>query len=340
MRVNQLTDSRFLSVSLIAQQILAVLFAFYSFYQEKLQLVIFYMSAASVIAVALGVLFAFQYHNTAKFILLSTLAAGVIVLLASTSDSISLMWCLTTVPVLAGTLNHRQSSLLLLGIFAASILLMTTDMAPFIATQYNNEVVIHFLSCYAILILFYTAKDNTFFSSLINCKALSPKETNIVRRDMLTNLPNRHHMEERLKIKQHKYSLNNSLFSVVLADIDNLKVINDQYGLDIGDRVLKMTGELLNNELREEDLAARWSGSQFIILCSEVGPEKAAVIAERLRLKVSQLKLESQGDQLCISVSMGVASANQSISLDDLLSSAENAVYQAKHMGRNMVVIN
>jgi len=71
-----------------------------------------------------------------------------------------------------------------------------------------------------------------------------------------------------------------------------------------------------------------------------VGLEKAAKIAERLRLKVSQLELEAQGDQLCISVSMGVATADQSIGVDDLLSSAENAVYQAKHMGRNMVIVS
>lgn len=139
---------------------------------------------------------------------------------------------------------------------------------------------------------------------------------------------------------QQKYSLNNSLFSVVLADLDHLKVINDQYGRDTGDKVLQITSALLNNELREDDLVARWSGNQFILLCSDVGLEKAAKIAERLRLKVSQLELEAQGDQLCISVSMGVATADQSIGVDDLLSSAENAVYQSKHMGRNMVIVS
>ena len=139
---------------------------------------------------------------------------------------------------------------------------------------------------------------------------------------------------------QQKYSLNNSLFSVVLADLDHLKVINDQYGRDTGDKVLQITSALLNNELREDDLVARWSGNQFILLCSDVGLEKAAKIAERLRLKVSQLELEAQGDQLCISVSMGVATADQSIGVDDLLSSAENAVYQAKYMGRNMVIVS
>jgi diguanylate cyclase (GGDEF)-like protein len=90
-------------------------------------------------------------------------------------------------------------------------------------------------------------------------------------------------MEERLKLMQQKYSLNNSLFSVVLADLDHLKVINDQYGRDTGDKVLQITSALLNNELREDDLVARWSGNQFILLCSDVGLEKAAKIAESLR---------------------------------------------------------
>ena len=321
MRIRELTVSHFLSISIIAQQIIAVVFAFYSFYQEKIELVIIYMSVATAIAVALGVFFVYQYYLAAKFILLSTLAAGVIVLLA-------------------GTLNHKHSSLLLLGIFSATILLIKTDVVPFASTEYDHKIIIHFLSCYTILIMFYAAMDDTFFNRLIDCKALTSKASNTVYRDMLTNLPDRHYMEERLKLMQQKYSLNNSLFSVVLADIDNLKVINDQYGRDTGDKVLQITSALLNNELREDDLVARWSGNQFILLCSGVGLEKAAKIAERLRLKVSQLELEAQGDQLCISVSMGVATADQSIGVDDLLSSAENAVYQAKHMGRNMVIVS
>jgi len=340
MRIRESTDSNFLSLSLIAQQILAVAFAFHSFYQERMVLVIFYMSVASVISVALGVFYAYKHHNAARLILLSTLAAGAVLLLVGTSDQISLIWCLTIVPVLAGTLSHRQSSLLLLGIFAASIWLMVSDVAPFVSAQYDNRVVIHFLSSFAILTLFYAAADNSFFNSLIDCKALSSKAADTNHCDMLTNLPDRHHMEERLKLEQQKYNLNNSLFSVVLADIDNLKAINDQYGRDTGDRVVQMTSGLLNNELREEDLVARWSGNQFILMCSGVSHETAAKIAERLRSKVSHLKLESQGDQLCISVSMGVASVDQCIGLDDLLSCAENAVYQAKHMGRNMVIVS
>jgi hypothetical protein len=84
MRIGELTVSYFLSESIIAQQIIAVVFAFYSFYQEKIELAIIYMSVATAIAVALGVFFVYQYRLAAKFILLSTLAAGAIALLVST----------------------------------------------------------------------------------------------------------------------------------------------------------------------------------------------------------------------------------------------------------------
>ena len=163
MRISELTVSYFLSVSIIAQQIIAVVFAFYSFYQEKIELVIIYMSVATAIAVALGVFFVYQYHLAAKFILLSTLAAGAIALLVSTTDPMSLIWCLLAVPVLAGTLNHKHSSLLLLGIFSASILLIKTNVVPFASTEYDHKIIIHFLSCYTILIMFYAAMDDTFF---------------------------------------------------------------------------------------------------------------------------------------------------------------------------------
>ena len=144
MRISELTVSYFLSVSIIAQQIIAVVFAFYSFYQEKIELVIIYMSVATAIAVALGVFFVYQYHLAAKFILLSTLAAGAIALLVSTTDPMSLIWCL-------------------LGIFSASILLIKTNVVPFASTEYDHKIIIHFLSCYTILIMFYAAMDDTFF---------------------------------------------------------------------------------------------------------------------------------------------------------------------------------
>lgn len=126
---------------------------------------------------------------------------------------------------------------------------------------------------------------------------------------------------------------------MVLADLDNFKLINDRYGHDVGDNIIQTTGQLLNSELRGEDTVGRWSGNQFILLLSNASEEETVKIAERLRVKIANLEIEVQGDQLSLSISMGVASVEKYSGLDDLIPCAENGVYQAKHMGRNMVIV-
>ncbi len=332
-------DSNFLLFSLIAQELIAIIFAFYSFRQGEIALAIFYMSAASVLSAALGVFYIYQRHDVARFLLASTLVVGFFFLLIGTSDETSLMWCLTIVPVLVDAFGNRQSLFLLSAVFAVSIWILTSDAVPFITRQYDDIMIMRFLSSYAILAIFSVAMDNPLFNSLKNYKILSSKVQEIAHRDILTNLPNRHSMEGRLKLKYQQYQLIKSLFSVVLADLDNFKLINDRYGHDVGDNIIQTTGQLLNSELRGEDTVGRWSGNQFILLLSNASEEETVKIAERLRVKIANLEIEVQGDQLSLSISMGVASVEKYSGLDDLIPCAENGVYQAKHMGRNMVIV-
>ena len=328
-------DSNFLLFSLIAQELIAIIFAFYSFRQGEMALVIFYMSAATVLSVAMGVFYIYQRHDVARFLLASTLVVGFFFLLIGTSDETSLMWCLTIVPVLVGAFGNRQSLFLLIAVFAASIWILISDAVPFVTRQYSDIMIMRFLSSYAILATFSVAMDNSLFNSLKNYKILSSEVQETAHRDALTNLPNRHNMEGQLK--QHQ--LVNGIFSVVLADLDNFKWINDRYGHNVGDDIIQTSGQLLNSELRDEDTVGRWSGNQFILLLPNASEEETVKIAERLRVKIANLDIKVQGDQLRLSISMGVASVEKCAGLDDLISCAENGVYQAKHMGRNMVVV-
>jgi len=336
MEISNSINSNFLSFSLIAQELIAVIFAFYSFRQGEMELVIFYMSVASVLSVALGAFYIYQRHNAARFLLASTLVTGFFFLLMGASDETSLMWCLTIVPVLVGAFGYRQSLLLLIAIFAVSIWILISNSVPFVARQYNDITIMRFLSSYAILSIFSVAMDNSLLNSIKN---YSSKVQELAHRDTLTNLPNRHNMEELLKLTYQQHQLANAVFSVVLADLDNFKAINGQYGHDVGDEIIQMTGKLLNSELRDGDTVARWNGDQFMLLLPNASDETAVKIAGRLRVKIANLDMQAQGDQLSLSISMGVASVEKSVGLDDLISRAENGIYQAKHMGRDMVIV-
>lgn len=340
MEIKDIINRRFLSFSLIAQQLIALSFALYSYSQGETKLVIFYMSVAIILSFALGIFYIYQEQKIARLLLAITLLTGFFYLLIVASDETSLMWCLTTVPALAGTFGHRQSLLLLALVFAASIWLLISGAVPFITHQYEDIMIMRFLSSFAILVTFSVAMDSSLITSFENYKSLTYKGEEMTQRDALTNLPNRHNMEERLKLKTHEHQMSQSNFSVVLADLDNFKLLNDRYGRDAGDQILKETTHLLSKQLRDADTLARWGGDQFMILFPDTSDQEAAKIAERLRLKFSDLDIQVEGDQLAISASMGIASMEKCIDLDDLISCAENGIYQAKHMGRNRVVVS
>lgn len=340
MEIRHSISHRFLSFSLVAQEIIALAFAIYSFSQGEIKLVFFYISVAGVLSIALAIFYICQRYNLARVLLATALSAGFLLLLMDVSDEISFMWCLTAVPTLVGVFGYRQSLLLLSAVFAGSIWILISGAVPFISHQYEDIMIMRFLSCYAILATFSIAMDNSLITSFENYNLLSSKVHEVAHRDPLTKLPNRHNIEGRLKLKVQEHQLANSIFSIVLADLDNFKLLNYRYGREAGDKILQETAQLLSNELRDEDTVARWGGKQFILLLPNTNNEAAAKIAERLRKKVNDLSMEVEGDHLTISISMGVASVEKCFDLDDLISCAENGIYQAKHMGRNRVVIS
>ncbi len=107
----------------------------------------------------------------------------------------------------------------------------------------------------------------------------------------------------------------------------------------MGDEILYAVGQMLLEPLRDEDVVARWGGNEFMVLLPTANAEAAVNIAERLRTKATEIDMQAQGDKLIISLSVGVASIDKCTGVDDLMSTAENGLYQAKHMGRDMVVV-
>ena len=344
--------SGFLSFSLVAQEIIAVLFAFYSYQQGDMSTATFYLAVAGLLLVGLGIHRIFDRPHLARALLALLLIGSFFYLLTANSDnslptsplstsqdSSALMWCLTIIPVLVGTFGYRYSILILSSIFAVSVWLLygTPEIIPL--PSYSDVDIVRFLSAYIVLSLFAVAMDISHSRSLNKYKDLSLRVDQIAHQDQLTQLPNRHDMERRLEKKYQQYRLINQPFSVLLADLDNFKFINDRYGHDVGDDVLHAIGILLGEPLRGEDVVARWGGNEFMILLPTANAEAAVNIAERLRSQAGKLSMEAQGDKLRISLSVGVASIDKCTGIDDLISTAENGLYQAKHMGRDMVVV-
>ena len=127
--------------------------------------------------------------------------------------------------------------------------------------------------------------------------------------------------------------------SVLMIDSDNLKNVNDAYGHEAGNRLLRQLAAAIQAELRATDVPARYGGDEFIVLLPETPPKGALDVAERIRNTISAAPLSIEGRSIACSVSVGVACfPEDGRSLDALAARADRALYQAKKSGRNCVV--
>ncbi len=158
--------------------------------------------------------------------------------------------------------------------------------------------------------------------------------------DALTGLENRRHIEIRLEeMFEHAKRLAEP-FSCVMVDLDKFKSVNDEYGHQAGDVVLKQLAKILKQEVREIDHAGRYGGEEFILLLTGTVLDAAVTFAERVRKAIEDHTFTFEGGTLKRTASFGVAGwPHPKISnCDGLVKAADDALYVAKEMGRNRVV--
>ena len=159
--------------------------------------------------------------------------------------------------------------------------------------------------------------------------------------DPLTNTFNRRHFLELSERKIKRSHTSNEHASFLLFDLDHFKRINYEHGHIVGDQVLQGVARTCMKHLRPDDVLGRFGGEEFVILLPETKLEDARNIAERLRLLIAGTSIETDIGPIETTISIGVAVKEQttSMSIDQLLSRADRAMYRAKQAGRNRVII-
>ena len=158
--------------------------------------------------------------------------------------------------------------------------------------------------------------------------------------DTLTELYNRRHFLSLAQNEAERSLRNHVPFSVLLMDVDRFKEYNDTFGHDEGDKVLKALGEEIRKNFRTMDTGFRHGGEEFLVLLPETTAEAAIIPAERLRKRFSAIPFLPYPDEepRKVTISIGVAEFRPGLSIDDLVRSADRAMYAAKNAGRNRTV--
>jgi diguanylate cyclase (GGDEF)-like protein/PAS domain S-box-containing protein len=157
--------------------------------------------------------------------------------------------------------------------------------------------------------------------------------------DDLTKLGNRRYMEMGLKTKLEDMERYASSVGVLFMDLDLFKEINDSYGHDVGDSVLRSTATTLKGAIRPQDLLCRWGGEEFVAAVSNVSRDILTVVAERFRSLVEQSYVKVGKKKIRFTISIGATLAHRSEAMADVVKRADELMYRSKQDGRNRITI-
>lgn len=178
----------------------------------------------------------------------------------------------------------------------------------------------------------YTREDGR--RELLN---LSHKLDLLSRKDELTGLSNRRDIVEKLRNEVNRFERSGHSFSVLVADIDHFKMVNDTHGHDCGDYVLQQVALTLSKNTQKRDTVARWGGEEFLVFLPETSVHQAEKTAKRLQQAIQDMSVPYNNRSVAITISIGIAEYQPGETLNELIKVADSLLYQAKHEGRNRV---
>ena len=159
------------------------------------------------------------------------------------------------------------------------------------------------------------------------------------RVDPMTGLANRRDIMEKIEQEHSRAHRHQRTYSVIMADIDDFKLVNDSYGINSGDDVIFELSCVLRECVRSEDFCARWGGEQFLFLLPETGIEGALAVAHKINQSVAMTEFKVNKPGIRITVSLGLCEYRVGQTVDECLKKVEQALFHAKETGKNRYVV-
>lgn len=156
--------------------------------------------------------------------------------------------------------------------------------------------------------------------------------------DPLTGIGNRRNGENSLGLRRAELHRYGWPYAVMYIDIDHFKRVNDAFGHEAGDRVLKMVADSLVGSLRPFDTVCRWGGEEFLVVLRNTELDGLTIVADRVRKMIGASGIENGSDRLNVTVSIGATQATEEDRPEDIVARADQLMYEAKEKGRNTVV--
>jgi len=172
-------------------------------------------------------------------------------------------------------------------------------------------------------------------TSSINLENEAEKYKSLAMKDHLTGLPNRRYIDTYLDLKMKEYKTFDLPFGIAFIDIDHFKVVNDTYGHDVGDEVLKMLARTYVNSTRGNDLIGRWGGEEFLAVFTNCQENVLASLINKIRMLVEHSTIKINDTELNVTISIGATMIKPDDTLESIIKRADTLMYKSKEDGRN-----
>ncbi len=160
----------------------------------------------------------------------------------------------------------------------------------------------------------------------------------LANKDSLTQLLNRRAMKQRLEVAVDRKQNHNVEFVIAIVDIDDFKQINDRYGHDCGDKVLKSVVGVIKENVRETDYVSRWGGDEILILFNKSSMAGVVTCVERIHSEIAENRFEYDGEALIVTITAGICQSDNYFMYQDVILEADRRLYDGKHKGKNRIV--
>ena len=250
-------------------------------------------------------------------------------------DNTALYWALSLPLILFTMLGYLYGGFANI-IFFISLLFMLNNPEYLIADYSRSEIIRFISSLFVINVISFI---NEYFreyshSAMSDININKEQQANT---DALTLLANRRFIDAVFFPDCKANSKDRFPMVLIMADVDHFKNFNDTYGHHMGDFILRKLARTMEECIRTEDIVARVGGEEFLLIFSRTNYDVGMKIAEKIRCAVSVMKLDHEGQELKVTMSLGVTTVNSYIEIESKLKEADSKLYQAKNAGRNCI---
>ncbi len=279
------------------------------------------------------------YVSVLLWIMLMLLGLFIIVFDQS-PDHRSLLWVNIFPPICILTMGLRMGSILFLSFLALLMMLFFTPLRNVVLNPIELGTQVRLLICMAgsfVLVACIEYARSRTYKALQNA-VMHIGQTSLT--DALTGLGNRRYFDKFLEWIMANAQRAGQSYAVLLLDIDHFKRVNDTFGHDLGDEVLKHLAAELKKQIRTADMLFRWGGEEFVIVMPHCTSLEAEIAAERFRVHIQRTPYCFSTEKLYLTISLGIYSGLESNDAKLPMAIADQCLYKAKSGGRNMFFIN